>query len=99
MVGYSASNHPDMVDPWRCNSCSLLIHNTVCEGGKTYPRLGAPLPLWAGPQHPSVCSVCYEMHNALDTIQSSYWRGPATYRPLNTDNSFDVFLKAAVKRI
>lgn len=99
MVGYSESPHPDMVDSWRCNSCDRLIYNTAIEDGQIVPRQGAPLPLWANKTFPSVCAVCYEMYSALDKIKSGYWRDSTSSKPLNSDNSFDVFLKCeAVKK-
>jgi hypothetical protein len=100
MVGYSDYSermHPDMVDSWRCSSCDRLMYNTEVRDGQIVPRAGAPLPLYAGVKHPTVCSVCYEMYAALDRIQSTYWIGGSPAK-LNPDNAFDVYLKTPLRQ-
>jgi hypothetical protein len=36
--------------------------------------MGAPIPLYLNEDYPTVCSLCYEMHRALDTADKAYWR-------------------------
>jgi len=48
--------------------------------------MGAPVPLYISLAHPTVCSLCYDMHRALDKADSEYWEGPVKeYRPVRPD--------------
>lgn len=62
-----------MKEPWRCGGCKRLMYNLDAHG---YPAAGAPIPRYLDDAFPAVCSVCFEMHRALSTIQSDYWKEP-----------------------
>lgn len=61
-----------MVEPWRCNTCNLLVYNLDDNG---YPTEGAPMGHYADIDHQNVCSVCYFMITNPALADSNYWRG------------------------
>lgn len=51
-----------------------------------YPCAGAPLPLYVDQTHTMTCSVCYEMHKAVDEADQTYWSSPLKeFRPVRPD--------------
>lgn len=38
-----------------------------------YPCFGAPVPMYIDQQYAEICSVCFEMHRALDKADPNYW--------------------------
>lgn len=71
MVGFlSFEKELVLREPWRCSGCSRLMYNLDPRG---YPKQGAPIPLYVNNDHKAVCSLCYELHSALDKADWTYW--------------------------
>lgn len=60
---------------WKCDGCKRLIYKTK----DSHPAPGAPIPKYINTDYKQVCTVCYEMHWALNN--KSYWLNlPASSR-------------------
>lgn len=65
-------------EPWRCQQCNALIYNLDSDG---HPAPGAPLPKYGGPDHPEICTLCFQMNSVIESslfpdinVHPVYWK-------------------------
>lgn len=56
----------DIVEPWRCESCNVLIHNIEYGVDGSYPVPGAPPASFGTIEYPRVCKMCRGMLDVLE---------------------------------
>lgn len=56
------------VEPWVCQGCGKLIHNTVWDDDHPVPVEGAPPATFGNSAYQRVCQMCSGM---IDVIQNS----------------------------
>lgn len=70
------SHEDDTREPWRCDSCGILLFNRDSDG---YAIRGAPSSWfggdYGGKRYEQVCTLCHQMKDILtDGERGNYWR-------------------------